>query len=136
MLDKLKFWKKDDFSSFSDEPSLSDDPMTRQHDPLQQSDPYTSTTPTIPGQGDFGSYDQGSSFSPTTQPGMMGTPHDDMGTSPFTQPDVQGHQDYPDGRDRDMELVLAKLDAIKSELDSLHQRVRKIEQTSNKKTVW
>jgi hypothetical protein len=31
---------------------------------------------------------------------------------------------------RDIELILAKLDAIKSELDALHQRVRAIEQTT------
>ena len=37
-------------------------------------------------------------------------------------------QDY--GRDRDIELILAKLDAIKAELDSVHQRIRKIEQTT------
>ena len=30
--------------------------------------------------------------------------------------------------EKDLQLILAKLDAIKSELDSLHQRVRKIEQ--------
>jgi hypothetical protein len=32
---------------------------------------------------------------------------------------------------RDIELILAKLDGIKSELDALHQRVRKIEQLSD-----
>jgi hypothetical protein len=39
---------------------------------------------------------------------------------------------------RDIELILAKLDAIKAELDSLHQRVRKIEQVTEpqQKKYW
>lgn len=40
---------------------------------------------------------------------------------------------------RDVELILAKLDAIRSELDALHQRVRKIEQateTKDAKRYW
>jgi len=41
---------------------------------------------------------------------------------------------HADTSRRDTELILAKLDAIKAELDSLHQRVRKIESVTDQKT--
>ncbi len=44
------------------------------------------------------------------------------------------HESYEEAPSRDIQLILAKLDAIKAELDSLHQRVRKIESTSDTKT--
>ncbi len=52
--------------------------------------------------------------------------------------DTRSQESYSEHRSRDMELVLAKLDAIKAELDSVHQRIRKIEQSTDthKKYNW
>lgn len=64
------------------------------------------------------------------------------GSVPFQQ--QQYAQQYPQGPQgqvqdslhvRDTELILAKLDGIKSELDALHQRVRKIEQYYDAQTA-
>ncbi|MBR9703378.1 hypothetical protein GOV10_05035, partial [Candidatus Woesearchaeota archaeon] len=41
-----------------------------------------------------------------------------------------GHYD-DEAPSRDVELILAKLDAIKAELDSVHQRVKKLEASSD-----
>lgn len=50
---------------------------------------------------------------------------------------VQEQHEAPAIHPRDVELILAKLDAIKSEMDALHQRVRKIEQaTESGKKYW
>lgn len=51
--------------------------------------------------------------------------------------DVRSQESYPEDehRSRDMELVLAKLDAVKAELDSVHQRIRKIEQSTDSRTT-
>jgi len=142
VLDKLKFWKKsDDLSSFSSLPNdpmaqHSEDPFAGSTDPLAQTqDPFANATPGIntdSSQHRFADLDQGSS-SPT-----MTQPYDYRSTTPLagsTVPDT--YEEYPQGRDRDMELILAKLDSIKSELDSLHQRVRKIESsTEQRRHAW
>ena len=48
-------------------------------------------------------------------------------SAPLPEPSPTQSTHPPSDR-RDIELVLAKLDAIKSELDSVHQRVRTMEQ--------
>jgi hypothetical protein len=43
------------------------------------------------------------------------------------QQQFQQPQSFPSNNARDLDLVLAKLDAIKAEIDSLHQRIMRIE---------
>ncbi len=133
MLERLKFWKKEDNFSLGETP----DPFSGQTDPLaDHQDPYTTTGPstnTDPLQMTPPNMGEGSSFNPHIQSPEPGY------SSPLTRDAVPEtlHQDYPEGRNRDMELILAKLDSIKAELDSLHQRVKKIEQaTEAKRSAW
>jgi hypothetical protein len=126
LLGKLQFWKKDDeFASPTEAPHTFDlgsstDPL-QTHDPLQ-SNPFQ-TQQSFEQQGfsqqpsSFAQYPQGTAFPGRQQPAPVPEQY-------------QEHQDqgiHP----RDVELILAKLDAIKSELDALHQRVRKIEQVND-----
>jgi hypothetical protein len=112
LLDKLQFWKKDDFTpSYDAPPDLppeshdvlqTPDPMRDQFTPATN-DPFTSASPQYP--------------QPAAFPGTGSR-----------QPQ-QSQYEEPSVHPRDVELILAKLDAIKSEMDALHQRVRKIEQS-------
>jgi hypothetical protein len=115
IIDKAKFWKKE-------EPDLGLPPATPQQydygaqgyqmphtDPLQQQ-PMAEPDPFA--QQSFQQYPPSTPF-----PG-----------SPKTEQYAEHteHSIHP----RDVELILAKLDSIKSELDALHLRVRKIEQAT------
>lgn len=53
------------------------------------------------------------------------------GSAPVPGQNRQAYQEYDEAPSRDVELILAKLDAIKAELDSVHQRVRKLEQIAD-----
>lgn len=147
ILNKLQFWKRDDdFSTPSAEPPAYDlgaqhtdplqqpDPMAH-HDPFQQADPFgqqfgSQAQPA----GQFGSQPQFTSqqYANAQFPGSQQV---------RPVPEQYHEQADPGVHQRDVELILAKLDAIKSELDALHQRVRKIEQAadqtqSNQKKYW
>jgi hypothetical protein len=145
LFNKLQFWKKDEEFASSEPPSYDFG-----SDPLQHSDPLQSSDPMQPSAGEqpFAqqNYPQSTPF-PGRQPSQPMQ-------QPFSQPFAQ--QNYPQSQQnafspspehaeppqspihpRDVELILAKLDAIKSEMDALHQRVRKIEQaTETGKKYW
>jgi hypothetical protein len=121
VLDKVKFWKRDDFSS--DRPS---DPQpydlgAQQFDP-SRSDPMMQqpdmNPDSFPQQFSQQSYPQSQPF-----PGSL--------SSRQQVPQVDQYAVDSGIHQRDVELILAKLDAIKSDLDALHQRVRKIEQATD-----
>ncbi|MBR9700811.1 hypothetical protein GOV11_03015 [Candidatus Woesearchaeota archaeon] len=137
-LDKLKFWKKDEDLDLGGDPFSSGTPPMSM-DGLGQPDTL-GTTQNDPFQASLDRINQG----------MGGQPYSEsLGSASFDQPfqdqqeqypghapipgSEQVHEPEPVGRDKDTELILAKLDMIKSELDSLHQRVRKIEQATEKK---
>ena len=133
VFDKIKFWKKeDDFGVPGTneqppaydlgapqrfDPMTSPDPLASQHDPLgQEGFPHDEHIDRGGGPPAYPSYPAPAAF-PGSQSRQMPQEqypeHDNQATA------VQS---------RDVELILAKLDAVKSELDALHQRVRKIEQ--------
>jgi len=118
-MDKVKFWKRDDFSSDlgkgADQPP-SFDLGTGRFDPSAPDPMHQDATPDgFPQQFAQQSYPQSTPF-----PGSL---------QPRQQQQVEQYQE-PGVSQRDVELILAKLDAIKSDLDALHQRVRKIEQAT------
>ena len=121
MLEKMKFWKKDDeftTDSGTSEPPHYDLGARKFDDPSfgQQN-----------AQQPFGqqAYPQESSFSQASAQYPPTTPFPGTAQAPQQQFATQ------DLHPRDIELILAKLDAIKSELDALHQRIRKIEQVGD-----
>ena len=127
VLDRVKFWKRDDPGR-----DLSYDLGAQNfgtQDPNQQLGQFNPDP--MPGSSHGTQFpDQGGqeqSASPDRYP---------MPQYPASVPFPGSQQVSPQAREeaihpRDVELILAKLDAIKSELDALHQRVRKIEQTSD-----
>jgi hypothetical protein len=123
VFDKLQFWKKDEAIGDPGEAPAPYDLGMQHADPLQQGDPFAQQQETAPNFS-TPNYPQGSTF-----PGRMQVPQ-----QPVMQAEVPpDHSIHP----RDIELILAKLDAIKSEMDALHQRVRKIEQaTEPQKKYW
>ena len=111
MLDKLKFWKKDDDlrfedSSLSKEPGLSSDPAQQPHD-FNPSDPMSSPIPQTAALG---------------QQPFAATP----GQQPFSSP-APFPQQQPANDSRELELVVAKLDALKVTLESINQRLTTLE---------
>lgn len=136
MLDKLKFWKRD-----SDEFGVGDDWSAG--NPSGGSDDWTNPGQQFPEKegpaepSPEQSYQQRSypdhTPFPGQQPAAPGYGQDNYAESSRDPPRETGSQ----LQNRDVELILAKLDMIKSELDSLHQRVRKIEQgTEGKQRYW
>lgn len=137
VFDKVKFWKREeepanappeydlgaqqfDANNPMGMPMTSPDPLA-QHDPLGAS---------MSQQGD-------QMFAASQQPYPQQYPQQGYpGGAPFPGSPQQAYpgqvpaQEPPDQivHPRDIELILAKLDSIKSEIDALHQRVRKIEQ--------
>jgi hypothetical protein len=137
-LDKVKFWKKDDFTLDMGKPA--DQPP--QYDLGAQRFENPQYDPLAPQQEQFGHEAQGS---PSYQqypvnssfPGAAQVRHTE--TMPTPVPEQVGMVRDQAVHPRDVELILAKLDAIKSEMDALHQRVRKIEQgmdNSQQKKYW
>ena len=124
----LKFWKKKE-SSFEplDTKSFDASLGNTLDNPLNQPSGFPSSLP-------------GSTFSPERAdpfaPSAFGQP-----TNPgFSRPQFPEGSPFPQqplalqpapGHDRDTELIIAKLDAIKSELDSLHQRLIRLENQIN-----
>ncbi|PIN69498.1 hypothetical protein COV93_05210 [Candidatus Woesearchaeota archaeon CG11_big_fil_rev_8_21_14_0_20_43_8] len=124
MFDKLKFWKKkDDFAGLSD---ININTGMGQTDPYgghQQSfghDPY--------GQPRHDPYSQ-------QQGNQFGQPHSDpFGSNQqnFDVHPVQGSTNFAGGAgggnmEKDLEIISAKLDALKSALESINQRLAHIE---------
>ncbi len=106
--DKLKFWKKDDDLGFSSDNDLGlSDSGVPSYSSESEHDPMSHPDFQQPQQ----QYPEPASFPGQQQPEQYDVHEQAIGS-------------------RDVELILAKLDMIKSELDSLHQRVRKIEQAT------
>jgi hypothetical protein len=125
VFDKIQFWKKEEpIADPGEAPSPYDLGVTHS-DPLQHEDPFAQQHEAAPNFS-TPAYPQGSTF-----PGRMQVPPQAQMQVPVdAAPDPSIHP-------RDIELILAKLDAIKSEMDALHQRVRKIEQaTEPQKKYW
>lgn len=98
----------DPLSESASQPSSFGDPMgsSFQADPSLQSNPPPTQS----------AYPSAAVPIPGQNRGMLG--------------DAHSHYD-DDAPSRDVELILAKLDAIKAELDSVHQRVKKLEAASD-----
>jgi hypothetical protein len=133
LFNKLQFWKHDDFASPSEQPApdfnmQNFDPLQSQ--PLEHTDPFQAHDPS-PGQYPM----QSSPFQSMPQQQSQSYP----ASTPFpgTAQSVPQHYEEKDPvHPRDIELILAKLDAIKSEMDALHQRIRKIEQATENRKYW
>jgi len=135
VFDKVKFWKKDDDFGVpgSDGPQYDlgapgrDDPLSHQ-DPLAANDPLA-PDPSAGFPQQYPSYPQSTPFpgsaNPQRQVPQEQYPQQDQGYGQDHTPEHHGVQQ------RDVELILAKLDGLKSELDALHQRVKKIEQATD-----
>jgi hypothetical protein len=125
VLDKLKFWKKQDDLFSEPNPSvLGNESSSSFSDPYGGSSTQSSQDQ-LSSQDPYGSVEQQDPYGSTSEqqyPGHSPFP----GQEPMQQQHVVQESSFGDGRD--VELILAKLDMIKSELDSLHQRVRRIEQ--------
>lgn len=158
VFDKVKFWKQSeepvgsppdydlgarqfDTSNPNGTPPLDQgygaDPLA-QHDPLQQAGNQFSQS----GDGMFGHEPQQYPPQPFAQqyPGSTpfpGSPQQSQqppqGYAQQAQPQFSQPYPYASVQPRDVELIIEKLDGIKSELDALHQRVRKIEQAYDTK---
>ena len=120
LFNKLQFWKKEEEYAQAPDYDLGAQKFETQiTDPLTQDPTMNEQAPdqTTPGQYPMAtSYPASSPF-----PGRQSYPQSVPQEIPQEQPAV-----HP----RDVELILAKLDAIKSEMDALHQRVKKIEQAT------
>jgi hypothetical protein len=109
---KLKFWEKDE--PFQADPATNTDPLG--------SNPYDTNMgqpaqPAPPPQ-----FSQPQSFSPQPDFANQG--------QKFHEP-IQNNSGS--SIEKDISLILAKLDAIKSELDSIHQRVQNLERQNTQK---
>ena len=102
MLGKLKFWKKDDDFDF-DNDALGQEPSFQPHsgNPQDQSVPRQDFNPSEP------------LASPIPQ------------ASSFNQ--QQSFQQSPQNSNRELELVVAKLDALRVTLESMNQRLANLE---------
>jgi len=100
MLEKLKFWRREEFQPLQG--PAPDQPSRL--DPLQSQEPGSDAA---------------------------SDPFAQLHTPNYPQPFLGGQQPaHPtEPRDRDTELILAKLDAIKSDLDAISQRLRTVEQS-------
>ena len=127
-----KFRKKDDDLGLDDNPigappeggdpfggQQSQNPMSN---PSQQPDQFGNPNPT--GQPDqFGNPDLNNVKN-------LARPKDPVEQSGFNNPTVMQQQPTTTNSEhieKDLQLIIAKLDGLKSEIDSLHQRVQKIE---------
>ncbi|RJQ15861.1 hypothetical protein C4573_06950 [Candidatus Woesearchaeota archaeon] len=107
----LKFWKKKDSLDLTkDSLGLPETPSFNQ---------------------DFGFPDSNQQFQSFQQPLQQPMMDPLRDASPMREVNRFSPQPVPqqqnDSVQKDMELIIAKIDAIKSELDSIHQRVMKIE---------
>ncbi|MBR9699659.1 hypothetical protein GOV09_04340 [Candidatus Woesearchaeota archaeon] len=114
-LGKLAFWKKNE-PDFGSDMGMPNTDFSAQNDlGLPKPDPTA-----FQGVGDpEGQRSMNQSLSQQMAPDPRST-----GYSTFSQPPVQQQQQH---NGADMEVVLAKLDALKASLDSINQRLQNIE---------
>jgi len=128
VLDKIAFWKKKDDMS-----DITSDPMLNTPDPAQTQHPEH-----------FGAQPFDQAYPQQQQPYReqpMQQFSEQQSTQPYPQqyPEQQSSQPYPQHEDKTLELISVKLDAIKSELDAMNQRIKKIEAIADgeqKKSYW
>lgn len=127
---RLKFWNK------PEEPLANQESFLPQAEPMYapSQDPFASgnrdplsNQPFSPSDSRPQSFDQRSAQYPVGVPFPGSTPQvpQQQWEAPVAQQDVAVGLSG-----REVELILAKLDAIRSEIDSLHQRIRRIEQAT------
>lgn len=128
LLDKVKFWKKD-------EPSFGDIKMDA---PIGGSSPTIGAnppdlTPGLGGTGDLGGFD--------SAPGGFGSPpqedfglpppgltHQPMQSQPLSRPVSPMVRQMPsDILSKDIEIISSKLDALRATLEAINQRLSNIE---------
>ena len=118
MLERVKFWKKD-------EPSGTDPSYD-----LGSPSAVDQFAPPTPEQTAPQFTHQEQEFTPQKEFGQQFQQYPTAAPFPGTQRQEQ-YVEQEAIHPRDIELILAKLDAIKSELDAIHQRVRKLEQVAD-----
>ena len=127
--DKLAFWKKDDDFGLN---SLDTDfTKSFQDNTAQGQNPYAGNQYTE--QNQFGQYNQYNSQQSFNQ----GFSQNPLEVNPVHQ------QTASQGSDKEMELINAKLDAIRSMLESINQRLANVERiakaeedSSRRKNTW
>ncbi len=117
---KLMFWKK------SDELGLDNLGL----DQGAGASAYPGQGNAYPGQGNYGSYPQEpvqpqQSWSQPVQPGGIGSPYQQQFQPQAPQMDPFQSSGYAAGKQ--LEVVSAKLDALKAAIDSLNQRMANVE---------
>lgn len=131
-MDKMKFWKKDDFDDFdfgdsksdpfadmgsSPSPPGSQDPGFGQQsqDPMQFSDPMGGQDP--------------SGFPPSQETSNpMGSTSQPFHNATFQQPQQSGQSDYHNYTvGKEIEIISSKLDALRASIDSISQRLSNLE---------
>ena len=147
MFDKLKFWKsKDEFDDFG----LGDDPALP---PLDDQHPPSGQSLGLPPSQDFDLAEQ-PQFGQQRQPPAIPAPRQQMqpasyspqsfpAAQTFSPPSYQPQQQqYQVGMtSRDIDVVIAKLDSIRLQIEALSQRLANIEQSAaaertNKRQFW
>ncbi len=130
MFDNLKFWKKKDEisqDSFS-QPSTDSqsDPFSFDSSQTQNPDPFASNTHSEPDFQMPSLDSMQSQFSQSTQNPQNTQPTQAVHQQQYQQ--VPGQTSSSEMSVRDVELILSRLDLIKSELQNLNHRISLIEQ--------
>lgn len=132
---RLKFWSK------QEEPLASQESFLPQTEPVYtpNQDPYMTGNKDPFSNQTFSSLDgMQESFNQRSAQYPVGVPFPGSTPQPAQPPqqwEAPMQQEASVGlTGREVELILAKLDAIRSEIDALHQRVRRIEQATEPPT--
>ncbi|MBU0667270.1 MAG: hypothetical protein ABIC91_00335 [Nanoarchaeota archaeon] len=127
-VDKLKFWKKEEDFNF-DDPLMNDNSTNMNMDlglDQHKTDGLINTPDGLP----------------PSESAFEQVKRDDSNRSLFAQQQKTSSpfDAQPIPQNKDLELISAKLDTIKAELDAINQRVQKIERIAdsehNKKASW
>jgi hypothetical protein len=127
MLDGLKFWKNnDDFDLDDDLPPLDDDPGQQQ----RQGDPQfgESKAQEMQRSQDYGQPNAEKYNNPSFNANAS-FEQEDTSEQSFNTRQSQGRSVH-----QDLEIINSKLDAIKNALESMDQRIKKIEQIADAET--
>lgn len=138
---KLKFWKKDDLLGGGL------DNFLNSNDSLNSSSPSSSSSGSDLGlgQGQFNQCSQGLGFSnasSSTGAGFNTNSFEAFNPQPFSQANAMQSSSNAFGvqasQQREFELILAKLDAIRAELQLMNQRIAMLEKAANieEKHYW
>ena len=163
MFDKLQFWKKDEDSLGGnpfDSPTAEGHPFG-----ADTTNPFTSSAQDKPMGEQIPSFDQQGTNDPfSTQPASMDYTSEQQPADPFAQPQMSSSQATPqtlrspeyaqavseqqttqsaatgsqyggEMQKKDVELILSRLDLIKSELDNVQHKLSLLEQ-QNQKPKW